>query len=234
MINIAKIAKDQGITHCTLGFSTGKDSVMGLQLLLEAGIKVIPIYCYIVPNLEFIENNIKLYEEHFKVKVVQMPHPILYDYIRHQDWQPYHKALDFAATIKMKKITFEMINKRYLEFYNLQEEYQYDANCMKMADSLNRRLLLKSKPDIDHDRKIIYIAKYLTDKQIFEYFKTNNIPLTDDYKIFGRSWDGLSYHFLLGVKKYYPKDYEKIREYFNIIDAETIRYHIITKHNDNT
>jgi hypothetical protein len=232
-MNIAEQAYKQGITHCTLGFSTGKDSVMGLDMLLKAGIKVLPIYCYIVPELEFVENNIKLYEDHFGVKVVRMPHPILYDYIRHQDWQPLHIALDFAGSIKLKKLTFDLINKRYLTANNLQEVYQYDANCMKMADSINRRLLLRSLPDIDEERKIMYIAKYLTDKQIFEHFKTNRIPLTEDYKIFGRSWDGLSYHFLTGVKKHYPRDYEKIRSYFELIEAEILRYKIVRKH-DNT
>lgn len=228
MIDIAKKAKEQGIEICTLGFSTGKDSVIGLDLLLRAGIEVIPIYCYIVPGLEFVENNIKLYENHFGVKVARMPHPILYDYIRHQDWQSIHKCYDISKTYAPQKISFKDVNEVYLS--NIGQKKMYDANCMKMADSLNRRLLLRAKPDIDHENKIIYVAKYLTNKEIFNHFAENNIPITDDYKIFGRSWDGLSYHFLTGVKKYYPKDYEKIQEYFPLIDAELYRYQIVNKH----
>lgn len=228
MINVAKKAYDCGIRKATIGFSTGKDSVVGLDLLIKAGIEPLPIYFYIVPELDFIENNIALYEKHFGVKVVRLPHPILYDYIHHQAWQPYDKAL-LLDTVNLGMISFEMMNKIYIESNGI-KDFDYDCNCMKMADSLNRRLLLRKSPDIDHDRKIIYLAKYFADKDIYAYLKDNDIPLTDDYKIFGRSWDGISYHFLTGVHKYYPNDYAKIKEYFPLIDAELMRYKLCKKY----
>ena len=227
-MNVAEKAYELGIRKATIGFSTGKDSVVGLDMLIKAGIEPIPIYFYIVPKLEFVENNIKLYEDHFGLKIARMPHPILYDYINHQDWQPYHRCVTMGA-FDLGKISFTMMNEMYLKANNI-TEVEYDCNCMKMADSLNRRLVLSKSPDVDKDKKIIHLTKYLTDKDIFEYIKTNGIPLTDDYKIFGRSWDGLSYHFLYGVKKFYPKDYELIKSYFPLIDAEIFRYKLVKKY----
>jgi hypothetical protein len=229
MINIAEKAKKQGINFCTLGFSTGKDSVIGLDLLLKAGIEVLPIYCYIVPQLEFVEKNIALYEKYYGIKVVRMPHPMLYDHIRRQDWQDLFRTRDIAKTYAPSKITFANINWLVLHDRGLNVN-AYDANCMKMADSFNRRVLLRAKPDIDDKKRIIYLAKYLTDKEIFEYIKQNDIPLTKDYEIFGRSWDGLAYHFLTGVKKNYPNDFKKIQEFFPLIEAEIYRYKTVTKH----
>lgn len=227
-MSIAEQAYEQGIRNATIGFSTGKDSVVGLDMLIKAGIKPYPIFFYQVPNLEFIENNLKMYEDYFKVKIARMPHPILYDHFRHQDWQPYQETITIGQ-FNFPKLTFEYVNKVWLRNNNI-TDVEYDCNCMKMADSLNRRLILSKKPDIDNDKKIIYLTKYFTKTEIFEYIKKNNIPLTKDYEIFGISWDGLSYHFSCGVKKYYPKDYEKIKEYFPLIDAEILRYKLFNKY----
>jgi hypothetical protein len=224
-MNIAEQAYNQGIRKVTIGFSTGKDSLVGLSLLKKVGIEIIPVYFYIVPGLKFIESTIKRYEDIFEMKVVKLPHPILYDYINHQDWQPIDRAVTLA-NCKLGHISFRLITNIYFESSQI-KGYDYDCNCMKMADSLNRRLLLKNKPDIDEESKVIYLTKYFTTNEIFKYLKENNIPLSDDYRIFGRSWDGLSYHFSMGVKKYYPEDYELIKEYFPLIDAELMRYNIV-------
>ena len=61
-MNVAEQAYDEGIRKVTIGFSTGKDSLVGIDLLRKAGIEYIPIYFYIVPGLRFIEKNIKKYD----------------------------------------------------------------------------------------------------------------------------------------------------------------------------
>ena len=226
-MNIAEDAFNKGIKKVTIGFSTGKDSLVGIDLLKKAGIEFIPIYFYIVPDLQFIENTIKRYEVLFDMKVVRLPHPVLYDYINHQDWQPLDRTMTIGQ-FNLGKITFRLLTNMYLQSKKI-KGFDYDCNCMKMADSLNRRLLLRNKPDIDSKTKTIYLTKYFSTGQCFAYLKENNIPLSDDYRIFGRSFDGLSYHFLMGVKKYYPEDYERIKEYWPLIDAEIMRYEIVKK-----
>jgi hypothetical protein len=233
-VNVAKKAYDKGIRKVTIGFSTGKDSVVGLDMLLKAGIEPIPIYFYCVPGLKFIENNLKMYEDHFGLKIVRLPHPMFYDYINHQDWQNPHRSVTLYCNMYGKS-SFSEQTWMYLEIRRVKNrqskiDVEYDCNCMKMADSLNRRLLLSKKPDIDEEKKIIYLAKYLTNKDCFDYMKENGIPLTDDYKIWGRSWDGLKYDYTMGVKKYYPDDYELIKEYFPLIDAEILRYKLVKQY----
>jgi hypothetical protein len=226
-INVAKQAYEKGIRKVTIGFSTGKDSVAGLDMLLKAGIEPIPIYFYCVPGLQFIENNLKLYEDHFGIKIVKMPHPMLLaDYLS-GFWQPYDKMLAIGG--HLGRFSFAELTDYYLRCKNIRD-VKYDCNCMKMSDSLNRRLLLSKKPDIDEEKKIIYLTKYLTNTECFNYIKDNNIPLTDDYKIWGRLWDGLKYDYTMGVKKYYPEDYALIKEYFPLIDAEVLRYELVKKH----
>jgi hypothetical protein len=197
-------------------------------MLLKAGIEPIPIYFYCVPGLKFIENNLKMYEDHFGLKIVRLPHPMFYDYVNHYDWQPYDKAVTLTQNAYIR-LSFEKSIHCYFNAMQI-KDVEYDCNCMKMADSLNRRLLLSKKPDIDEEKKIIYLTKYLTNKDCFDYMKENSIPLTDDYRIWGRSWDGLKYDYMMGVKKYYPEDYEQIKEYFPLIDAEILRYKLVKQY----
>jgi hypothetical protein len=225
-MNVAELAYNKGIRKVTIGFSTGKDSVVGLDMLIKAGIEPIPIYFYCVPDLTFINNNIKMYEEHFGIRVIKLPHPMLYDYIDNASWQPLDRGKSIPS---YSKITFAELTKGYLMCMQI-KDVEYDCNCMKMADSLNRRLLLRKLPDIEEKKKIIYLTKYLTNTDCFNYIKTNNIPLTRDYEIWGRSWDGLKYDYSMGVKKFYPEDYEKIKEMFPLIDAEILRYKIVKKY----
>jgi len=228
IVNVAEMAYNKGIRKATIGFSTGKDSVVGLDMLIKAGIEPLPIFFYQVPNLQFVENNLKIYEDYFKIKIARMPHPILYDHINHQDWQPYNKAVTIGQ-FDLGAISFKMMTEMYLKSNNI-KGFEYDCACMKMADSINRRLLLAKKPDIDDKEKRIYLTKYFTKSEIFDYIKKNNIPLTKDYEIFGISWDGLAYHFLYGIKKFYANDFEKIKEYFPLIEAEILRYKLFKKY----
>ncbi|MCL1932428.1 MAG: hypothetical protein FWF53_01240 [Candidatus Azobacteroides sp.] len=227
-MNTAEYAYEKGIREVTLGFSTGKDSVAGLDMLLKAGMKVIPIYFYVVPGLRFIEDNIKMYEDRFGLRIVRLPHPMLYDYIDDSKWQTYDKTKTLLKNGN-GKTSFRKLTNDYLDCMNI-PGFEYDCNCMKMADSLNRRLLLGKIPDVDEVKKVIYVTKYMTNKDCFDYIKANNIPLTKDYEIWGRSWDGLKYDYSMGVKKFYPEDYETIKSYFPLIDAETIRYKLVKKY----
>lgn len=56
------------------------------------------------------------------------------------------------------------------------------------------------------------------------YIDKNNLPQTDDYKIWNRSFDGMKYQFLFGVKENYPDDWQTILEYFPLTELELKRY----------
>lgn len=229
-IDIINQAKKMKIQKVSLGFSTGKDSLIGLDLLLKNGIEVCPVYFYIVPGMTFIEENLAIYEKYYNLKIVRLPHPMLQDFINLCLYQPLHKA-KFMTMFYNKDDSyckFSGIMNWYFKEENI--DIQYDCNCMKMADSLNRRLLLRNKPDIDTERKVIYLGKYLKTSEIWHYLKEQKIPITNDYDIFGRSADNLlNYQYLIGVKKYYPDDYKKIIEYFPLADVEIKRYNAYLK-----
>jgi hypothetical protein len=50
------------------------------------------------------------------------------------------------------------------------------------------------------------------------------IKLAIDYRLFGRSFDGMDYRFMKPVKDNYPADWELIKEWFPFVEMEILRY----------
>jgi 3'-phosphoadenosine 5'-phosphosulfate sulfotransferase (PAPS reductase)/FAD synthetase len=208
--------------NVTIGFSLGKDSLACATILKKLGIKFIPFYFYHVPDLDFVSKQIEMYENHFNVEIIKMPHPMLYDRIRHQDFQCELMA-DEMSSYDFPKITFEDLISIYMDDEDIDETY-YDVVGMRSAESFNRRKYFEKNGPIDKKNKKIYPIHSWKNKDVFDFLKENSVPLTKDYEIWNRSWDGVKYQFLFGVKKHYPNDYEKIKEFYPLIDLELIRY----------
>jgi 3'-phosphoadenosine 5'-phosphosulfate sulfotransferase (PAPS reductase)/FAD synthetase len=206
----------------TIGFSTGKDSLACAILLKNNNIDFIPFFFYQIPDLEFVEKNIQLYEKELNMEIIRVPHPMLYDWLRHQDFQ-YPSMIDFLDEKGYIKSSFEDMINLYLYSIGDENEY-YDIVGMRANESFNRRMILKDKGAIRHDIKKIYPIHNWSMKDVNEYIIENKYSFTDDYKVWNRSFDGLKYQFLFGVKENYPKDWQTIKEYFPLIELELFRY----------
>lgn len=206
----------------TLGFSTGKDSLACAIILKKLGIDFIPFFFYHCPDLEFVENNVKMYEDLLQMQVLRMPHPMLYDYLRHQDFQP-PKMIYHLEDHGLVKATFEdMMNVYFL--HKKDERNYYDVVGQRASESFNRRMVFKKQGFINHNTKKISLIADWTTKDVLQFLKDENIPLTNDYKIWNRSFDGLKYQFLFGVKEHYPNDWQVLKEYFPLVELELFRY----------
>lgn len=218
--NIVSFLKIQ--PRVTVGFSLGKDSLCCATILRNLKVEYIPIYFYIVPDLEFIEKTIILYEKLLNIKIIRLPHPMMYDFLRHQDFQ-YPKMIDYLEAANLPKLTFEQLTNCYLE--SIGEENLFDVVGMRACESFNRRKYFqKYSTGIRHDERKIFPIFNWSKGDVLKYLSVNKIPLSDDYKIWNRSYDGMKYQFLIGVKNHYPEDYKKIMEYFPLLDVEIFRY----------
>ena len=54
--------------------------------------------------------------------------------------------------------------------------------------------------------------------------KQYDIKLSKQYTIWGKSFDGLDYRFIEPLKRLYPGDYELLKSYFPLIEADLLRY----------
>lgn len=206
----------------TLGFSTGKDSLACAVVLRDLDVEFIPFYFYHCPDLEFVEETLQMYENVFGVKVIRLPHPMLYDCLRHQDFQTWPRAVDLEEK-GFIKVTFEDMIDVYLDSIGDMRHY-YDINGMRASESFNRRMLMRNCGPVDYGRKKISLIHDWTNKDVYQFLEEKSIPLSKDYAIWRRSFDGLKYQFLFGVKKHYPKDWQTLLEYFPLLELEIFRY----------
>lgn len=226
--DVVKFLKDQETV--TLGFSTGKDSVCCATILKKLKVKFIPFYFYQCPDLTFVNQTIKMYEEIFEVHIIQLPHPMLYDRLRHQDFQT-PAMIEYLQEYEIPKLTFEDLIYTYLESKNDYKLY-YDVVGLRAAESFNRRKIFEKEGYFNHKKRKIFPIADWKKHDVIDYLNYNKIPLSNDYKIWDRSFDGLKYQFTIGLKKYYPEDYEKLLEYYPLLDLELFRYETNRKYFD--
>lgn len=224
---IVKYLRDNGHDTVTLSFSTGRDSSVCLHLLQQRGIRVIPFFFYIVPNMQFVNDTIRRQEDFYKVKIIQLPHPILYDFVRYQDLQTFSRADRFDQWYyggKVHRMDFGDQRELYFKSINDRREY-FNGVGLKQSDSLRRRLMIRKLSNgVDVARKLIYPASDFTKVTVREYCTKNRLYLSDDYKIFGRSFDMVKHDFVLGIKRFYPNDYRRLQQYFPLVEMEILRY----------
>ena len=99
----------------------------------------------------------------------------------------------------------------------------FTALGVRAADSIFRRTMFTRSGAINHKALKFYPVWDWTKEAVrVEIFKAK-LKLPIDYWLFGRSFDGLDYRFIAPVKRHYPEDYERLREYFPMVDAELKR-----------
>ncbi|MDK4689681.1 phosphoadenosine phosphosulfate reductase [Kingella negevensis] len=217
---IREVAKKQRKT--LLAFSGGKDAVATHLAIREHFDEVIPYYLYLIPHLEFVDEQLDMYERQFGFKITQLPHPSLHRWLNAFMCQPPQNCAVIEDAM-LPDFDYTDIQAAMCEMYNLPENTLV-ADGVRAADSPMRRIAIQTHGSISYNLLKYHPIWDWKKADLLECFKKHNVRLSDDYKIFGRSFDGLDLRFLLPIKKHYPRDYAKILEYVPLADLEVYRW----------
>lgn len=69
-------------------------------------------------------------------------------------------------------------------------------------------------------------------ERLLEELGRANIKLPVDYRVFGRSFDGLDLRFLVKIREHFPRDYRTILDWFPLVDMEIARYEFAQRSGD--
>jgi len=207
-----------------LSFSGGKDSLALWEVLRHYKIKVIPFYMEIVPGLSFVRKAIKHCEEHFKQHVYITVHPDFYQMLRTGTAQPLHR-IPVINYLELPRFEYTDVAKGVCITAGVPQDTVV-AVGIRVRDSVLRRMRIK------HWRiqNRIYPIWQATKQDVVNILTQNKTPVPDDYRMFGRSFDGIDYRFLEPIRTDYPEDYKKILEWFPLQRAELLRAKWGVKH----
>lgn len=203
-----------------LAFSCGKDSIGAWLECRKHFPRIIPFYMYLVPDLEFVERSLAYYEDWFGCRIARFPHPSLYRMLNNAVFQaPENKQAILRAGLPYFS---------YADVYEaLREKHGVpDAWCatgVRAVDSPYRLIALKKYGPINAKIKQFYpIHDWRLDRLIAE-IEAAGIKLPVDYRLFGRSFDGIDLRFLQPIKDTFPRDYQRILDLFPLAQLEVRR-----------
>lgn len=208
-IDIIKYARELTDEIILFHSANGKDSVVLMDLLSKYFKRVVPVYMYIVPNLDFANKYIYWTQRKYGVKFIQTPHFAVYSYIK-------YGFMGMKQDPTQRLHTLSDIDKYVKEKTGI----EWSCYGMKQNDSLNRRLQLRTYEleGVCIPTKKIYPLTHWTNKDCQNYIKAHNLMQNELtlLKTRGQSTEmsvnNLSY--LLFSRERYPEDYKKIVEMY--------------------
>lgn len=208
-----------------LSFSGGKDAVAAWLRMREHFPNIIPYYMYTVPDLEFIDKGMKWYEEYFGTRIIRVPQPSLLGRLNTHTFQSPERVNWFVNSgIEFAKFDRDEIRDMIAEHLKLTPEQHWTGTGVTAHDNIARRMMAHRHGAINHKRKIFYPIIDYTRTRIYDELKKHKIKLPDEYAFLGRSFDGIALEYIHGIRKHYPNDYERLREYYPMMEVEFKRY----------
>ena len=215
------IAAHNGGEVCLLSFSTGKDSIAAWLECRRYFKRVIPFYCYLIPDLSFVEKSLAYYERFFNTPIMRCPHPFLYRLLNNLVFQPPERC---AVIERADLSTFD-----YSDVYRMLKEdagvpaATWVATGVRVADNPLRQIAVKQAGAYNQSLGTFMAVYDWKKARVLSEIRAAGVGLPVDYAVWGRSFDGLDWRFLLPLKETFPADYARVLELFPMADLEFAR-----------
>jgi hypothetical protein len=208
-----------------LAFSGGKDAVACWLAMREHFEEIVPVYYYLVPDLGFVEAGLKYFEGWFGVPIVRVPHPALHRLLSNFVFQPPERSrcevLDAAG---LPKLDYDLL-RRAVGQDRLDGDYDaWIAVGTRACDSPQRRMAFNKWGPVREKIKSFYPVWDWNKAKVIDTIREAGVKLPAEYRVFGRSFDGIDFRFLHGIKQHWPEDYQKILEWFPLAELELKRH----------
>lgn len=205
-----------------LRFSCGKDAIGAFVQMRRYFHTIIPIYHYLHPDLSFINDSLAYYEDVFETKIIRVPNSLLYKKLNAGLFQT-RESWNAIKKEQLPNFDNDDVNDFIKDDFNLPHSIKTGIG-VRAADSITRRFSIKKYGPVNEKRKTFYPVFDWDIARLKQEIKDAGVKLPVDYKIWGKSFDGLDYRFIKPLKDNFPNDYEKLKELFPLIDVELKRY----------
>lgn len=233
-----RIFELQGHRKIILGFSRGKDAIAAAIECRKWCEGVVPVYYETgCPGLEFVRRSLAYYEKHlFKRRIHVVPHPNTMRMIKNgvfQDWYGFH-AVDLLGVDTPRgdrvwpKWSHEDVRRWICKVERLPLD-TFSATGVRAADSVTRRTAIAKNGPITASKRAAHVIWDWNKERMLREIGEAQIKLPVDYKIWGRTLDGVDARFMIPMRDHLPRDYERLKLWFPLLEADCIRYERIRR-----
>lgn len=209
-----------------MSFSLGKDSIAA-WIALQDYFDITPCFQYFVPGLEFEEEALAYFEKKFKTRIIRLPHMGVFVRLNDYIYQSPERCRYIDAA-RLPDHTFEDIRKWICGTAGLKEDTYYATGVRAHDNPMRRTAIRKHGPITRKDHKFHAIWDWsLAD--VIESLKTTDTKLPKSYRVFGSSFDNLAPRYMIPLRQHYPKDYQKLLEWYPQADLVCFRYDMALK-----
>lgn len=217
-----------GIDRIIMAFSTGKDSVAALCQLLDHGFEIFPYYQQMIPGgLPFVNKTIEFYEEFFGIKIHQILHPNAWRWMFALTSQPPWRR-DAISSLDLPAYDYAGIQEGMRRSCPGCED-TWAAVGTRIVDSPIRRMNLTHRVVNQRNRSFFPIFDFRK-VDIISKLKKWKCPVSIDYEVFGRSWDGIDHRYYEPLTRHFPESAELVRFWYPMQDIELYRAEVARRH----
>lgn len=210
-----------------LAFSAGKDSIAAWIQLRRHGFTILPYHMYMLPDLEFVEDTIRYYEEFFGTRILRVPHPSLYRMLNEMVFCPPERC-KVIEQLDLPEFDYDELRDIVCDDMKVPRS-TWTASGVRCADSMQRRASFRRHGAVTKSRLVFYPVWDWKKAELVETLREEGVKMPMDYEIFGRSFDGIDFRFLWQIKNNFPRDYARILEWFPLAELEIKRYEYAKK-----
>jgi hypothetical protein len=195
---------------CILSFSRGKDSLAAWLVLRAEGWTVKPFTLNWIPGGLRIENEATAYyEREMGTPILRLTHPFFYQMLDDCVYQPPERwaALDEIGVPYLDMTDIDRIARAELGDH-------WIAMGTRAVDSHRRRTAIERHGPANHKRRLAQVIYDMRIEALSELIRASGAKLPPDYRLFGRSFDGLYWRYLAPLREHYPDDWERVLEWF--------------------
>lgn len=204
-----------------LSFSGGKDA-WAAWLAIRDHFDVYPFYYYLVPGLEFVEKYLVYAEKVLGRHIVRLPNPRFYEMLNDNVFQPPDRW-PVIERLRLPNFTFDDVSRAAEESFGL-PPMCYTAIGVRSADSMRRAMAMRIHGTINTKRRVFYPVWDWNKDRLMSELQAADIRLPADYQLFGRTFDGVYLLYLIQIRNRFPRDYQKILDWFPLADLEIFKY----------
>ncbi len=230
---VAHLADELHGRPAVLSMSFGKDSLAAACACRRAGIRLAYVHTYTVPPgpdgrlMPLIEEDRRLVEHHLGCRVHMYPGRCIYAWINRGVYCPPERLGVYEAA-RLPEPTHEQLWQLILDDLGLPRTTPI-IDGVRCADSLPRRASMSvTGPDRTTRgvRRVSAVWDWLN-REVYGAIREEGIPLPADYRLFGRSFDGVDAKFTYPLREHRPADYRHIIGWFPLAEADLVRHELL-------